>query len=314
MVELLAPGGSPEMVREVMEAGADAVYVGPRGWSRRAAAFELGDEELKECAALARSYGKKIRVAINTLPHSREIPLLLKKLERFLSWGIDAVILTDVGCIQAVHRAFPELPIHASVGCNMVNYQDYAFFRELGVKQVVADCKLPWEELAEIRRAGLGVEVLIHASTCFTYIGQCWMSSYARQVWHFDAEGKNHFLGSPNRGGLCHRLCLAPWDVSCAHGAAARGLKLRNEAFFLLEDIPRCLELGVSTLKIQGREYTPALMGEAVRLYRQLIDSCLASPGSFDPAPWYERFAEIKSLRDEQRARRTAELLKESIA
>ncbi|MCL6634731.1 MAG: U32 family peptidase [Peptococcaceae bacterium] len=266
-VELLAPGGSVAMVRSVMENGADAVYVGPKGWSRRTAAYEISDEEIKECAAIVHQYGGRLRAAFNTLPKSEEIPLFLKKVEKFAGWGMDDIILTDIGCISLVNRYFPGLPIHASVGCNIVNAADFQFFKDIGVTQIVADCKLPWDEVRRIKESGLGIEVLIHASTCFTYIGQCWMSSYGKQTWSVDGEGKNHFLGSPNRGGLCYRVCLQPWDVMAGGKTLQRERKLRNEAFFLLEDVPRCIDMGVSTLKIQGREYSTALIGEVIAFY-----------------------------------------------
>ncbi len=314
MVELLAPGGSRDMVAAALENGADAVYAGARGWSRRRSSFELSDEALRECGCLARAHGKKLRVAINTLPMSREIPALLRKVEKFAAWGIRDIILTDVGCISEVHRCFPELSIHASVGCNIVNGEDASFFKELGADQIVADCRLDWDEVQAIKEAGVGVELLIHGTTCFTYIGMCWMSSFHKQKWEVDEEGKNHFLGSPNRGGLCYRLCLQKWELEREQTGAvvARDLVLRNDAFFGLEDIPRAIEAGVDTLKVQGREYSVPLVAGIVKFYRELIDDYLADPRQFSVASWKERLAQLRDERDAERAERTATLFQES--
>lgn len=311
-VELLAPGGSIAMVRSVMENGADAVYVGPRGWSRRTAAYEITDEEIKECVAVVHHYNGRLRVAFNTLPKSDEIPLFLKKVEKFVGWGIDDIILTDIGCISLVNKHFPTLPIHASVGCNIVNAADFLFFKDIGVTQIVADCKLPWEEIQRIKENGIGVEILIHASTCFTYIGQCWMSSYGRQTWSVDEGGKNHFLGSPNRGGLCYRICLQPWEIKAGGRVLQKERKLRNDAFFLLEDVPRCIDIGVSTLKIQGREYSVSLIGEVIAFYREFINACLMEGNRIKIEEWKARLDSLQERRDVERNTRTLQLIKES--
>lgn len=310
--ELLAPGGSVEMVRSVMENRADAVYVGPRGWSRRTSAYEMGDAEIRECISIAHEHGGRLRLAFNTLPSSYEIPLFLKKVDNFYNWGADDIILTDIGCMSLVHKHFPSLPIHASVGCNIVNEADFLFFKELGVAQIVADCKLPWDEIKRIKENGLGVEVLVHASTCFTYIGQCWMSSYGKQTYAVDEDGKNHFLGSPNRGGLCYRICLQRWEIEAGGRVLQQDRKLRNEAFFLLEDVPRCIDMGVSTLKIQGREYSTSLIGRVIAFYREFIDAYISEGEKFAIGEWKDRLTSLQGERDLQRSARTLKLLEES--
>jgi putative protease len=112
------------MVRAVLENGADAVYVGAKGWSRRRAQYEMDDDQIVASASYAREAGKMLRVAFNTLPASREIPLLLAKAEKFLAAGVRDFILTDVGAMAALSRRFPVAQIHASVGCTIVNAQD----------------------------------------------------------------------------------------------------------------------------------------------------------------------------------------------
>jgi putative protease len=236
MAELLASGGTVEMARVVLDSGADAVYVGAKGWSRRRAQYEMDDEEVIASARYARSVGKILRVAFNTLPASGEIPLLLAKAEKFVEAGIRDFILTDVGAMKALSDRFPGIQIHASVGCTIVNAEDARFYKEAGATQVVTECRMDREEMRKIRQeVGVGLEVLVHATTCYTYLGRCTMSSYTRQEWRFDEEGKNHFLGSPNRGGLCYRVCLTEWDQQAEDGSVEAGrVVLPNLAYFLV--------------------------------------------------------------------------------
>ena len=314
MAELLASGGTVEMARAVLDSGADAVYVGAKGWSRRRAQYEMGDEEEIASARYAKSLGKVLRVAFNTLPASHEIPLLLAKAEKFVGAGIRDFILTDVGAMKALTERFPGVQIHASVGCTIVNAEDAWFYKEAGATQVVTECRVDREEMRKIRQeVGVGLEVLVHATTCFTYLGRCTMSSYTRQEWRFDDEGKNHFLGSPNRGGLCYRVCLTEWDQRRGDGSLeAGGLVLPNLAYFLVDDIPDLLDLGVDTIKIQGREYSIPLVGRMVRFYRDLIDSYLRDRSSFRMEAWKERMAGIITERDAERRKKTAGLISES--
>ncbi|MGA7105905.1 MAG: peptidase U32 family protein [Candidatus Deferrimicrobiaceae bacterium] len=314
MADLLASGGTVEMARVVLDNGADAVYVGAKGWSRRRAQYELDDEEVIASARYAQSLGKILRVAFNTLPSSSEVPLLLAKAEKFVGAGIRDFILTDVGAMRALAERFPGVQIHASVGCTIVNAEDARFYKEAGATQVVTECRMDREEMRKIRQeVGVGVEVLVHATTCYTYLGRCTMSSYTRQEWRFDQEGKNHFLGSPNRGGLCYRVCLTEWDQRGEDGTVEAGrVVLPNLAYFLVDDIPGLIDLGVATIKIQGREYSVSLVGNMVRFYRDLIDSYLRDRSSFRMEAWKERMAGIVSARDAERREKTASLISES--
>ncbi|MBI2884137.1 MAG: U32 family peptidase [Candidatus Methylomirabilis oxyfera] len=315
MIELLAPAGNLKMAVEVRRAGANAIYVGPRGWSRRRDTFEMDDGAVREAIRLAHDGGAKLRVACNTHMQSKEIPALLSRMERFVMDGVDGAIMADIGATAAVHRRFPELSIHASVGANILNDADVAFYREIGVCQVVADTKLTLRELLSRKaRLDVGIEILIHANTCYTYLGKCWMSPYARLERTIDEVGKDLFKGSPNRGGLDYRVCLETWQLYSGDVKWEDRVALKNEAFFLLEDIPSLIDLGVRCLKIQGREYATPLVGNIVRFYRELIDAyAVNAPGEpFDMSPWKARLTAIQAERDSQRSMGTLALLAEA--
>lgn len=315
MIELLAPAGNLEMVKAAVENGANAIYVGARGWSRRRDAYELSDGELHEATKIAHSGGAKIRVAINTNMQSREIPALLEKMEKFVGWGIDGAIMTDVGAIAQVHRRFPHLVLHASIGANILNNEDVKFYRSIGVSQVVADTKLTLGELTS-RKADIdvGIEVLIHANKCYTYLGKCWMSPYVRLERTTDDFGKDLFCGSPNRGGLDYRVCMEQWELLDGKALLEPVIALKNAAFFFLGDIPALIDLGVHCLKIQGREYPVPLVASIVRFYRELIDTYLAKPAEqpFDLTPWRSRLDAIQAERDSKRSNMTLLLLNEA--
>ena len=223
--------------------------------------------------------------------------------------------MTDVGAIAQVHRRFPHLVLHASIGANIVNNQDVAFYRSIGVSQVVADTKLTLRELAS-RQADLdtGIEILIHANNCYTYLGKCWMSPYHRLERTTDNFGKDLFRGSPNRGGLDYRVCLEQWELFDGKGLLEPHIALKNDAFFYLDDIPALIDLGVHCLKIQGREYPVPLVASIVRFYRELIDAYLTKPSeqAFDVSPWRLRLEAIQAERDSRRGNMTLVLLNEA--
>ncbi|HWS97154.1 MAG TPA: peptidase U32 family protein [Candidatus Methylomirabilis sp.] len=315
MVELLAPAGNLEMVKASAENGANAIYVGARGWSRRRDAYELSDEQLHEAIGIAHSGGAKLRVAVNTNMQSGEIPALLEKMEKFVGWGIDGAIMTDVGAIAQVHRRFPHLVLHASIGANILNNEDVKFYRSIGVSQVVADTKLTLGELTS-RKADIdvGIEILIHANKCYTYLGKCWMSPYVRLERTTDDFGKDLFCGSPNRGGLDYRVCMEQWELLDDKALLEPAIALKNDAFFYLGDIPTLIDLGVHCLKVQGREYPVPLVASIVRFYRELIDTYLAKPAEqpFDLTPWRSRLEAIQAERDSKRSNMTSVLLNEA--
>ena len=315
MVELLAPAGNLPMVEAVVANGANAVYAGPRGWSRRRDRFELPEEDIREAIGIAHAGRAKMRVAINTNMQSSEIPPMLRKMERFVAWGVDGAIMTDIGAMAEVHRRFPHLTIHASIGANILNDEDVRFYRSIGVSQVVADTKLTLKELASRKeQMAVGIEILIHANHCYTYLGKCWMSPYHRLERTTDPFGKDQFKGSPNRGGLDYRVCLESWELYSGSTRWEERVALKNDAFFLLDDIPRLIDLGVHCLKIQGREYPVPLVGEMVRFYRNLIDSYAAHPQGlpFDLTPWRTTLARIEAERNAARGETTRLLLVEA--
>jgi U32 family peptidase len=140
------------------------------------------------------------------------------------------------------------------------------------------------------------------------------MSPYHRLERTTDPFGKDLFKGSPNRGGLDYRVCLESWELYSGDEKWENSVALKNDAFFLLQDIPHLIDLGVQCLKVQGREYPVPLVESIVRFYRDLIDACIASPKgeAFDLSPWQTRLAAIQMGRDTARSEGTRLLLIEA--
>ena len=308
MVELLGPGGSLEMVEAVFRAGADSVYTGVLGWSRRSKKYEMNDEELRKAVKIAHEYGGMLRAAINTMPKSGEGEMYVDKLDTLYSMDIDAVILNDIGLMKITRERYPDLKIVASIGASILNKEEAMLYRTAGADMFVADCKMSLDEMVEIKKyTGLGVEVLVHANTDFTYLGRCWMSSY-KSLKYETIDAKAYYIGSPNRGGVCFRPCLLNWKL-CGERVYTSDFKLPNDMFLMLDEVPEMIDRGVDCLKIQGREYSVSLIHDLVRLYRNFVDEYMER-GGVDLEAYRTELDAIAEKRDSERLRRTLELMR----
>ena len=287
MSELLLPGGTLEMVKETLEAGADSVYVGPVGWSRREAAYELQHHQILEAVQMAHDRGAKLRVALNADIEHADHAGMMRKVEAYARWGVDGFIMKTPEAMRTVNSRFPEITIHASVGCNVRDRAAMERVKQAGATQFVASTALStYERIAALKRTadevGIGVELLIHSNRCVTSVGGCRLYDYfapyfEQQVVH-DSDGstRTKLIGDPDKGGVCYRPCLGTHIPQIAHKFPAKVLsyleKSNNEIYTLLDDVPRYVALGVTTLKIQGREYPAPLIAELAKIYRRLID------------------------------------------
>ena len=321
MTELLSPGGSLEMVREALRAGADSVYVGPLGWSRRDAEYELPHHQVLEAIHMAHGAGSKLRVAVNIDVDPADHAELMRKVEAYASGGVDGFIMKSREAMREVHTRFPEITIHASVACNIRDRATMGLAREAGATQFVASTALSsYERIATLKRTadevGIGVELLIHSNRCVTGVGGCRLYDYfapyfEEQVVH-DSDGtcRLKVIGNPDKGGVCYRPCLGNHVPEIAARFPDKVLtylgRSNNEIYNLLEDVPRYIALGVTTLKIQGREYPAPLIGELTRIYRRLVDQTLA--GAPDVAGAHTALEPILAERAHCRSAKTGEL------
>ena len=307
---LLAPAGSPETVLAALDAGADAVYVGLKGWSRGGARRELNWDELVAAQREVASAGRKLQVAVNTIPKPQERAQLFERIPALLDLGIDEVIVNDIGILAALKRRFPDLRLTASIGCGAQTVADAAFFRDLGAHAVVLPGTVSPTEMREIRTVrGISVEIMIHMVEEFILLGKCWMPSYVHlkpspfpTVFPSEAAGAGdppegalsgmRQTGSMKRGGVgaCFRICQQPWDLY-ASGRRVDARLFPGRQISRIADVKAYAEAEVDVLKLQGRSLPVELLTPLVRRYREAIDAGTAPaahavPSAALPATW----------------------------
>jgi U32 family peptidase len=293
---LLAPAGSPEAVLAALEAGADAVYVGLKGWSRGGARRELDWDELAAARRRVALAGRRIQVALNTIPKPEERARLFESIPALLDLEIDEVIVNDVGTLSALSRRFPDLRLTASIGCGARTVADVAFFRDVGAFAVVLPGTVSPGEMREIRAVrGISLEIMIHMVDEFILLGKCWMPSYVHlkpsplpAVFPSAAAdagdlpegaiGGLRQTGSVKRGGVgaCFRICQQPWELY-ASGQRVDSQLFPSRQISRVAEVQAYAEAGVDVLKLQGRSLPVERLAPLVRRYRNAIDGRTAA-------------------------------------
>ena len=291
MTVLLAPGGSPEAVTAALGAGADAVYVGLRGWSRGGARSELEWPEIETAARLAEAHGAELQVALNTIPRLHESERFHAIVPRLLDMGVRTLIVNDVGLLVALARAHPALRVTASIGCGAQTPDDVAAFAELGAAAVVLPATIDPDVARRcVAAAPIPVEIMVHMIEEFVLLGRCAMPGYF-QLRPTPLPGgtpdERRQSGSMKRGGVgaCFKVCQQPWTLESRAGRRAeRAFPARQLS--RLADVPAYVDAGVRILKLQGRSLPAELLGPLVERYRRALDAAMAGrPADPGPAP-----------------------------
>ena len=254
--ELLAPAGNLEILKGVIESGADAVYVGGSMFGARAYANNFTEEELLEAIDFAHLRGVKVYLTVNTLIKNSEFSKLYDYLLVYYKRGLDAVIVQDIGVVKAIHEYFPSMEIHTSTQMTVTGADGVRFLSQFGVTRVVMAREVSLAEMKRIHEeTGMELEAFVHGALCYSYSGQCLFSS---------------ILGgrSGNRG-RCAQPCRLPYTVEGKKDEYILSLK----DMCGIKALDKLHDAGVYSLKIEGRMKQLEYACGVVKYYRSYIDS-----------------------------------------
>lgn len=254
--ELLAPAGNLEILKGVIESGADAVYVGGSMFGARAYANNFTEEELLKAIDFAHLRGVKVYLTVNTLIKNSEFSKLYDYLLVYYKRGLDAVIVQDIGVVKAIHEYFPSMEIHTSTQMTVTGADGVRFLSQFGVTRVVMAREVSLAEMKRIHEeTGMELEAFVHGALCYSYSGQCLFSS---------------ILGgrSGNRG-RCAQPCRLPYTVEGKKDEYILSLK----DMCGIKALDKLHDAGVYSLKIEGRMKQLEYACGVVKYYRSYIDS-----------------------------------------
>ena len=277
-IELLSPAGSLEKLKIALLYGADAVYFGGRNYSLRANAKNLSLSEIKEACDYAHKLGKKVYITVNIVFHNEDVDGLLEYLLELEKCQVDAIIVSDPLVINIVRKNNINIPIHISTQYSLVNYESVKFFKDLGAERVVLGREASREEIKEIiDKTGVEVETFVHGAMCASYSGRCVLSNY---FTNRDA----------NRGG-CSQICR--WNFAlCVDGNKIdtdTEFTMCSKDLCMLENLPDMIDIGISSLKVEGRMRSIYYIATVISTYRRAIDDYYAGKLDKDKMDYYLR-------------------------
>lgn len=280
--EVLAPAGSLDKLKVAVLYGANAVYVGGQKFGLRTAAENFTQDELREGMSFAHERGAKVYVVLNSFLHDKdlaELPDFVRFLDEI---GTDAVIVSDLGVVQAV-REHSSIQIHISTQASSLNIQSALLWKKAGASRIVLGREVSVKEAGKIRReADIEIEMFIHGSMCMAYSGHCVISNFT--------QGRDS-----NRGGCAH---------SCRFEYSLEGLDTqeKKKAYFMsskdlegLRVLPAFIEEGIDSLKIEGRMKSHLYTGTMSKVYSEALQF-YAGHGHFlsdDLLKWEEELGKV---------------------
>lgn len=276
--ELLAPAGNLEKLKIAIHYGADAVFIGGQEYGLRSNADNFTIEEIKQGVDFANQYGAKVYITTNIIAHDENIEGLDTYLKQLESTGATGIIVADPLIIETCKRVAPKLEIHLSTQQSLSNYKAVEYWKEEGLDRVVLARETGAMEMQEIKdKVDIEIEAFIHGAMCIAYSGRCTLSN------HMTARDSN-------RGGCC-QSCRWDYDLltvdkegeldiyfedgqSVPFAMSPRDLKL-------IESIPNMMDLGIDSLKIEGRMKSIHYIATVVSVYRKVIDAYAEDPENF---------------------------------
>ena len=258
--ELLSPVGNFECLKAAVQNGADAVYLGSGNFNARARATNFSGENLKEAIKYAKLRNVKTNLTLNTLIKNEEFEDAVRLAIGAYNYGIDAIIIQDLGLANYLLKHYPEIVLHASTQMTVHNLSGVKQLENSGFSRVVLSRELDINEIKNIKdNSNTELEVFVHGALCISYSGQCLLSSIVG-----DRSG--------NRG-LCAQPCRLPYElINSKNNKVDSGYLLSPRDLCGLEFLPELIKSGIDCFKIEGRLKSPEYVGTVTRIYRKYID------------------------------------------
>lgn len=282
-VELLAPAGNLERLKIAFLYGADAVYLGGQNYSMRANAKNFSLDDIKEASLIAHSLGKKIYVTVNIVFHNEDFVGLVDYLKALESYGVDAIIVSDMAIIDIVKDNKINIPIHISTQMSNANYESIRYLKNEGVERVVLARESSRENTKEIiEKTGVEIECFLHGAMCSSYSGRCVLSNY--------------FTGrDANRGG-CAQICRWCFDIEGIEDDTKFTMSCKDLS--LIKELKDMIDIGISSLKVEGRMRSNYYIATVISTYRQAIDDCYNGELTDEKIEYYSKVLNRVANRD----------------
>ncbi len=258
-IELLAPAGSPQALEAAVASGADSVYLGLDEFSARSKAINFTRDTLKHYIAFCHNKNVRVFITLNTLIYDNEMDRAIETACFAKNSGADALIVQDIGLFSILKQILPGISLHASTQMSINSPAGAAHMKKIGFDRVILAREMSISEIKKSSDQGIETEVFVHGARCYSYSGQCLMSS---------------MLGgrSGNRG-MCAQPCRLPYTLSDENGPVLlSGHLLSLKDTMYLAELPKLRDAGVSALKIEGRMKGPDYVAAVTSIYRKYLD------------------------------------------
>lgn len=250
-LELLSPAGSFAALEAAVSGGADAVYIGGEAFNARINATNFTDDEIKKALAFCHKHGVRLHVAVNILIADRDMKKAIEYVSRLYEYGVDALIVADLGLAVEIHRLFPDFEMHASTQLSGHNSTAAKICREIGFSRMVCAREMSGKDIKKLKEnSDIDIEMFVHGAICVCHSGQCLMSAMIG--------------GRSGNAGLCAQPCRMQYN--------GNGYPLSMKDMCLACHITEIKKLGVCSLKVEGRMKSPEYVYGVTKIYRTLID------------------------------------------
>ena len=290
--ELLAPAGSLEKAKTAYRYGADAVYMGTSKLSLRSR-VDVDDDELLKTIEYAHSINKKVYTALNIYARDNMYDEIKKQIEILKGARVDGLIISDGGIVEIAKKVAPEIPIHISTQANITSYHTSNFWQKNGAKRVILARELDKEEIRNIKEnTNLEVEIFIHGAICYSYSGRCHLSDFLASRcgnlgdcaqscrWAY-----NIYLEEKNKPG---NLMPVEEDKNGTYILSSKDL-------CLIKELPEIIDMGIDSLKIEGRLKTEYYLATIINTYRNAIDDYMKKPEEYDYTKYLKELEKTKT-------------------